>query len=57
MGWQVEAEEKARVSAKEGLGKKLKEAEGRAESLADSVEQLQASLERQRATADLRCSL
>lgn len=52
---QVEAEEKARSSAKEGLAKKVKDAEARAEGLADAVEQLQAGLERQRAAADLRC--
>ncbi len=51
---QAEAEEKARTTAKEGLARKLKDAEVRAESLGDSVEELRAGLERQRAAADLR---
>lgn len=52
---QVEAEEAARAAAKEGLGRKLREAEARAESLAETVEELRAGLERQRAAADMRC--
>jgi hypothetical protein len=50
----VEAEEAARSAAKEGLGRKLREAEAQAESLAETVEELRAGLERQRAAADMR---
>ena len=52
---QVEAEEKAAVSAKEGLSKKLRDAEQRAEMLQDQITELEMSLERQRASADARC--
>ena len=52
---QVEAEQAARATAKEGLGRKLREAEARAESLAETVEELRAGLDRQRAAADYRC--
>ena len=51
---QVEAEQAARATAKEGLGRKLREAEARAESLAETVEELRAGLDRQRAAADYR---
>ena len=51
---QVEAEQAARATAKEGLGRKLREAEARAESLAETVEELRAILDRQRAAADYR---
>ena len=51
---QVEAENRAAASAKEGLSRKLKEAELRAEMLAEQVADLQMSMERQRATADAR---
>ena len=54
---QVEAEEKAAVSAKEGLSKKLRDAEQRAEMLQDQITELEMSLERQRAAADARCAL
>ncbi len=50
----MEAEEAARSAAKEGLGRKLREAEAQAESLAETVEELRAGLERQRAAADMR---
>lgn len=53
---QGEAEQRAAMSAKEGLSKKLKEADARAETLAEQVADLQASLERQRNDADTRCS-
>lgn len=52
---QVEAEEAARAAAKEGLGRRLREAEARAESLAETVDELRAGLDRQRAAADMRC--
>ncbi|KAK9829150.1 hypothetical protein WJX72_004204 [[Myrmecia] bisecta] len=51
---QLESEERAASSAKEGLARKVKEAEARAESLAETVEELRLALERQRAAADLR---
>ena len=51
---QLAAEERAAAAAKEGLGKKLKEAEGRADALSETVAELRAGLERQRAAADLR---
>ena len=63
MGWcitkgggraQVEAEQAARAAAKEGLGRRVRDAEARAESLAETVEELRAGLERQRAAADYR---
>lgn len=53
---QVEAEGKAAQSAKEGLSRKLKEAETRAELLAEQVADLQMSIEQQRNAADLRSS-
>ena len=53
---QVEAEEAARAAAKEGLGRRLRDAEARAESLAETVDELRAGLDRQRAAADMRCS-
>ena len=51
---QVEAEQVARAAAKEGLGRRVRDAEARAESLAETVEELRAGLERQRAAADYR---
>ena len=51
---QADAEQKAAVSAKEGLQRKLKEAEARVESLAETVEELRNGLARQQAAADLR---
>lgn len=51
---QVEAEEKANAAAKEGIAKKLKDAEARAEALEETVEELRTGLDRQRAAADLR---
>ena len=51
---QLAAEKRAAAAAKEGLGKKLKEAEGRADALSETVAELRAGLERQRAAADLR---
>jgi hypothetical protein len=54
---QVEAEQAARAAAKEGLGRKLREAEARVESLAETVEELRAGLDRQRAAADYRSEL
>ena len=51
---QLEAEEKAAVSAKEGLSKKAREAEQRADLLQDQVTELEMSLERQRTAADTR---
>lgn len=51
---QVEAENKAAVSAKEGLSRKLREAEMRAEMLAEQVSDLQMSMEQQRNAADMR---
>lgn len=56
-GMQAEAEQKAAVSAKEGLQKKLRDAEARVESLAETVEELRSGMARQQAAADLRCSL
>jgi hypothetical protein len=51
---QLEAEQKAATAAKEGSAKKLRDAESRAEALAEAVEELRAALDRQRASADLR---
>ncbi len=51
---QAAAEEKAAASAKEGLGKRVKEAEASAQALAESVEELRLTLDRQRASAELR---
>ena len=53
---QAEAEQKAAVSAKEGLQRKLREAEARVESLAETVEELRTGMARQQASADLRCA-
>jgi len=53
---QAAAEEKAAASAKEGLGKRVKEAEASAQALAESVEELRLTLDRQRASAELRYS-
>jgi len=52
----VEAEEGARAAAREGLGRRLREAEARADALGETVEELRAGLERQRVAADLRCA-
>ncbi|KAL0034466.1 hypothetical protein WJX79_003740 [Trebouxia sp. C0005] len=51
---QAAAEDKAAASAKEGLGKRVKEAEASAQALAESVEELRLTLDRQRASAELR---
>lgn len=51
---QIEADNRAASAAKEGLARKLKEAETRSDMLAGQVSDLQASLERQRAAADQR---
>ncbi len=51
---QAAAEEKAAASAKEGLGKRVKEAEASSQALAESVEELRLTLDRQRASAELR---
>lgn len=51
---QVVAEEKAAASAKEGLGKRAREAEASAQALAETVEELRLTLDRQRASAELR---
>ncbi|KAL3150595.1 hypothetical protein ABBQ32_000402 [Trebouxia sp. C0010 RCD-2024] len=52
--WQVVAEEKAAASAKEGMGKRAREAEASAQALAETVEELRLTLDRQRASAELR---
>ncbi len=52
---QAAAEEKAAASAKEGLGRRVKEAEASAQALAETVEELRLTLDRQRASAELRC--
>lgn len=54
---QVEAEERAASSAKEGMERKLREADSRCEALTDTVQELRMGLERQRAAADLRCGV
>ena len=51
---QVDAEERAREAASQGLSRRLKESEGRGEALTDSVVELREALERQRQAADLR---
>lgn len=51
---QIEADKKLAAAAKEGLAKKLKDAETRADVLNEQLSDLQASLERQRAAADSR---
>lgn len=51
---QLDAEERAREVAKEGLVRKLKEAETRNEALAETVVELREALDRQRQAADLR---
>lgn len=53
---QVEAEQASRAAAKEGLGRRARDAEARAETLAETVEELRAGLERQRGAADYRCA-
>jgi hypothetical protein len=53
-GLQVEAENRAAASAKEGLSRKLKDAETRVEMVSEQLSDLQSSLERQRAAADSR---
>lgn len=51
---QVDAEERARESASQGLARKLREAEARCEALAESCGELRDALDRQRQAADLR---
>ena len=51
---QAEAENRAAASAKEGLQRKLKEAEARLEGMAETVEALRGGLARQQAASDLR---
>lgn len=51
---QVDAEERAREAAAQGLARKLKEAEGKAEALTESCFELRDALDRQRQAADLR---
>ncbi len=51
---QVDAEERARESASQGLARKLREAEARCEALAESCAELRDALDRQRQAADLR---
>lgn len=53
---QAAAEESAAVSAKEGLEKRAREAESQAQALADTVEELRLTLDRQRASTELRYS-
>lgn len=50
----MEAENRAAASAKEGLSRKLKDAETRVEMVSEQLSDLQMSLERQRAAADSR---
>ena len=51
---QAAAEEKAAVGAKEGLARRAREAEATAQALAENVEELRLTLDRQRASAELR---
>ena len=51
---QAAAEERAAASAKEGLGRRLKEAEATAQALTETTEELRVTLDRQRASAELR---
>ena len=51
---QEAAEEKAAASAKEGLARRAREAEATAQALAENVEELRLTLDRQRASAELR---
>lgn len=51
---QAAAEEKAAASAKEGLARRAREAEAAAQALAENVEELRLTLDRQRASAELR---
>ncbi len=50
----MEAENRAAASAKEGLARKLKDAETRVEMVSEQLTDLQMSMERQRAAADSR---
>ena len=52
--WQVEAEHKLAEAAKEGLHKKLAEAEARVASMSDTVEDLRMGLAQQREHAGAR---
>ena len=54
---QAEAEKKAADAAKEGLHRKLAEAEARVSSMLDTVEDLQAGLAQQQQEAGARYSL
>ena len=54
---QAEAEKKAADAAKEGLHRKLAEAEARVSSMLDTVEDLQAGLAQQQQEAGARCCL
>lgn len=54
---QAAGEEKAAASAKEGLGRRAREAEASAQALAETVEELRLTLDRQRASAELRYTL
>ncbi|GLI69265.1 hypothetical protein VaNZ11_013798, partial [Volvox africanus] len=51
---QVDAEERARDAAAQGLGRRLRESEARCEALAESCAELRDALDRQRQAADLR---
>ena len=52
---QMEAEQKVAAAAKEGLQKKLAEAEARVATMSDMVEDLRSGLAQQRDEAGLRC--
>lgn len=53
---QVAAEQKAASTVQEGTAKRLKEADLRCESLEESLEELRVSMDRQRATYEMRCA-
>ena len=51
---QVEAEQSAAAAAQEGTARRLKEAEARCEALEETLDELRVSMDRQRATAQMR---
>ena len=54
---QAQAEQKAAAAAEqEGTSKRLKEADARCEALEESIEEIRVSMDRQRASFEMRCA-
>ena len=57
IGAQAQAEQRAGAAAQEGTGKRLREAEARCEALEETIEEMRVSMDRQRATFEMRCAV